>query len=32
LETGTKANVMGAVYAAQGAMNLTRTVVQVVSK
>lgn len=32
LETGTKANVMGAVYAAQGAVNLTRTVVQVVSK
>lgn len=32
LETGTRANVMGAVYAAQGAMNLTRTVVQVVSK
>lgn len=32
LETGTRANVMGAVYAAQGAMNLTRTVVQAVSK
>ena len=32
LETGTKAYVMGAVYAAQGAVNLTRTVVQVVSK
>ena len=32
LQTGTRANVMGAVYAAQGAMNLTRTVVQVVSK
>lgn len=32
LDTGTRANVMGAVYAAQGAVNLTRTIVQVVSK
>ena len=31
-EIGSKANVIGAVYAAKGAMNLTRTVVQVVSK
>ena len=30
LETGTRANVTGAVYAAQGAMNLTRTVAAVV--
>ena len=30
LDTGTKANVMGAVYAAQGAVNLTKTIVQVV--
>lgn len=32
LDTGTRANVMGAVYAAQGAVNLTRTIVKVVSK
>lgn len=32
LDTTTRANVMGAVYAAQGAMNLTRTVVQAVAK
>lgn len=32
LDTSTRANVMGAVYAAQGAVNLTRTIVQVVSK
>ena len=32
LETGTRANVMGAVYAAQGAVNLTRTIVQAVAK
>jgi hypothetical protein len=32
LETGTRANVMGAVYAAQNAVNLTRTVVQTVVK
>lgn len=32
LDTGTRANVMGAVYAAQGAVNLTRTVVQTVAK
>lgn len=32
LDTTTRANVMGAVYAAQGAMNLTRTVVQTVAK
>ena len=30
LDTGTRANVMGAVYAAQGAVNLTRTIVQTV--
>lgn len=30
LDTGTRANVMGAVYAAQGAVNLTRTIVQAV--
>ena len=32
LETGTRANVMGAVHTAQSAVNLTRTVVQVVTK
>lgn len=32
LDTGTRANVMGAVYAAQGAVNLTRTIVQTVAK
>ena len=32
LETGTRANVMGAVYAAQHAVNLTRTIVQTVAK
>lgn len=32
LDTGTRANVMGAVYAAQGAVNLTRTIVQAVAK
>lgn len=32
LETGTRANVMSAVYAAQSAVNLTRTVVQTVAK
>lgn len=32
LDTTTRANVMGAVYAAQGAVNLTRTVVQAVAK
>lgn len=32
LETGTRANVMGAVHTAQSAVNLTRTVVQVVAK
>lgn len=32
LDTSTRANVMGAVYAAQGAVNLTRTVVQTVAK
>ena len=32
LDTTTRANVMGAVYAAQGAMNLTRTVVQTVAR
>lgn len=30
LDTGTRANVMGAVYAAQSAVNLTKTIVQVV--
>lgn len=30
LDTGTRANVMGAVYAAQSAINLTKTIVQVV--
>lgn len=30
LDTGTRTNVMGAVYAAQGAVNLTKTIVQVV--
>lgn len=32
LDTTIRANVMGAVYAAQGAVNLTRTVVQAVVK
>ena len=32
LDTGTRANVMSAVYAAQSAVNLTRTVVQTVAK
>lgn len=32
LDTGTRANVMGAVYAAQGAVNLTRTITQVVAQ
>nr|WP_308625354.1 conjugal transfer protein TrbL family protein [uncultured Eisenbergiella sp.] len=32
LDTSTRANVMGAVYAAQGAVNLTRTIVQTVAK
>lgn len=32
LETGTKANVSGAIYAAQGAMRLTQSVVKVVTK
>ena len=32
LDTTTRANVMGAVYAAQGAVNLTRTIVQTVAK
>ena len=32
LDTGTRANVMGAVYAAQGAVNLTRTIVQTVAR
>lgn len=32
LDTSTRANVMGAVYAAQGAVNLTRTIVQAVTK
>ena len=32
LDTGTRANVMGAVYAGQGAVNLTRTIVQTVAK
>lgn len=32
LDTGTRANVMGAVYAAQSAVNLTRTVVQAAAK
>ena len=32
LDTGTRANIMGAVYAAQGAVNLTRTIVQTVAK
>ena len=32
LDTGTRANVMGAVYAAQSAVNLTRTLVQTVAK
>lgn len=32
LDTTTRANVMGAVYAAQGAVNLTRTVVQAVAR
>ena len=31
LDTSTRANVMGAVYAAQGAVNLTRTIVQTVT-
>lgn len=31
LDTSTRANVMGTVYAAQGAVNLTRTVVQTVA-
>lgn len=32
VDTGTRANMMGAVYAAQGAINLTRTIVQTVAK
>ena len=32
LDTGTRANIMGAVYAAQGAVSLTRTIVQTVAK
>ena len=32
LETGTRANIMGAVYAAQSAINMTRTVIQTVTK
>ena len=32
LDTSTRANMMGAVYAAQGAVNLTRTIVQTVAK
>lgn len=32
LDTSTRANVMGAVYAAQGAVNLTRTIVQTAAK
>lgn len=32
LDTTTRANVMGAVYAAQGAVNLTRTIVRTVAK
>ena len=32
LDTSTKANLMGTVYAAQGAVNLTKTVVQAVAK
>ena len=32
LDTGTRANIMSAVYAAQSAVNLTRTVVQTVAK
>lgn len=32
MDTGTRANIMGAVYAAQGAVNLTRTITQVVTK
>lgn len=32
LDTGTRANVMGAVYAAQGAVNLTKSVVQTVAR
>ena len=31
LDTGTRANIMGSVYAAQSAINLTRTVVQTVA-
>lgn len=32
LDTGTRANIMGAVYAAQSAVNLTRTIVQTAAK
>ena len=32
LDTGTRANIMSAVYAAQSAVNLTRTIVQTVAK
>ncbi|MCD8197527.1 MAG: DUF6045 family protein [Lachnospiraceae bacterium] len=32
LDTGTRANVMGAVYAAQGVVNLSKTVTQVVAR
>lgn len=32
LETGTRANVSGAIYAVQNAVNLTRTIVQTVAK
>lgn len=32
LDSSTRTNVMGAVYAAQGAVNLTRTIVQTVAK
>jgi hypothetical protein len=32
METGTKANMMSAVYTAQAAVNTTRTIVQAVAK
>ncbi len=32
LDTSTKANLMGTVYAAQTAVNMTRTVIQAVAK
>jgi hypothetical protein len=32
MDTGTRANIMSAVYTAQAAVNMTRTVVQAVAK